>query len=158
MLRSSKSKASEKDPSSLVVLTATLAVVRRVLDLPDVGNAALLEFKYLLCIAGDSDIAHLVHEFLHAKAADILARAYTMRELDFQTLQDLPLITRQTGANGVYLHYGLPKAIDGPNSLPPNERLIYVGSGTAQAKKDTWKTGQAARVYGGHLVGFYQYF
>lgn len=86
------------------------------------------------------------------KATELPEQSFGRVRLDEEKLDSLPLITRESRAPGTYVQYRHPRSIDGQNVLPQDLKLVYVGSAVASAKGSTWKTGQAHRISGGHLV------
>lgn len=130
---------SSSSPEQAKLLADLVAVVRQVLEIPGEKRVAWLEVIYLLQIASDDQIAMLLHSNFHHGAIESLRQAFNKAHFDVERLDSLPKITKDTGAPGVYIHYGNPRSIDGENSLPAQKILVYVGSGMASAKDTTWK-------------------
>ncbi|KAJ3156966.1 hypothetical protein HDU89_002374 [Geranomyces variabilis] len=85
--------------------------------------------------------ARLVAQCCSAKELRAMEMAYYTATLD---VSDLPIVTRSDQKPAVYLHAGRPRSFDGPNQLPSNTDLVYVGSGQGPR-------GIFARVFLNHL-------
>ncbi|KAJ3167970.1 hypothetical protein HDU88_001917 [Geranomyces variabilis] len=85
--------------------------------------------------------ARLVAKCCSAEALRAMERAYYTAVLD---VSGLPTVSRRDDKPAIYLHAGRPRSFDGPNPLPYNTDLVYVGSGQGPR-------GIFARVFMNHL-------
>lgn len=72
-------------------------------------------------------------EQVFQKNAMLVAESASVGQLQLSDFErNLELVTRETNASIIYVHAGLPPAIDGPNELNSDTLLVYVGSAAGQ--------------------------
>lgn len=57
----------------------------------------------------------------------LLSATYTTAKLDLDQVAALPLVTTTCMEPIIYVHAGQPRAVDGPNPLAVDRKLVYVG-------------------------------
>jgi hypothetical protein len=96
-----------------------------------------------LCSA--ADLAQAASRFLAVGAEAVLQQAHREGKVSALHCKALKRVKFETMEAIVYAHRGFPVAIDGPNSLPSTQELLYVGSATGEKRSNDAREGLSER-------------